>query len=127
MTAQCQEKDSTLTKFKPSVDSVRAVPIKELKTLLKIASDKRFNDSLIVVLEEQNIDMKEVIVDRDHRLKVQKSINEDFRTQIATKDELIVNGKEEVNIWKARHTRQRTYTAVAMIGFLATFFGLVTR
>jgi hypothetical protein len=127
LTAQCQEKDSIHTALKPSVDSVRAIPISELKTFLKITSDKRFNDSLIVVLENQKGEMQSVIVDRDHRISTLRNINEDFRTQIANKEELIVNGKEEVKVWKARLTREKTYTALVVLGWLGTTFYFVTK
>jgi hypothetical protein len=97
------------------------------KKMLKIFSDKRYLDSMAVVYEQKQAEYRAAIVERDHRNTNLKSINEDFRTQIANKEELIVNGKEEVKVWKARLTREKTYTALVVLGWLGTTFYFVTK
>ena len=56
----------------------------------------------------QVAELQNLVVTKDHMITTQKNINEDYRLQLANKDEIEVNFHKEIVIHKRTITRLKT-------------------
>ena len=76
--------------------------------MLKRFNDARYNDSIATAATNQVAELQSVVVLKDHMITTQKKINEDYRHQLANKDEIEVNYQKEIVIHKKSITRLKT-------------------
>ena len=105
--------------LKNTIYSLKCFTLSERREMLKKFSEARYNDSLATAAINLNAELQSKIVTTDHMLAIQKKINEDYRTQLANKDEIEVNFQKEIkikeNIIVAFFKNQKLFSCVFLI------------